>query len=39
MFKCKKKAVSIVEQTADRNHADNHDDENVDNLLNSSQAA
>ena len=38
MFKCKKKAVSIVEQIADKNHADDHDNKNVDNLLNSSQA-
>jgi predicted metal-binding protein len=35
VFKCKKEAVSIVEQTADNDH--NH--KNVDNLLSKSQAA
>ena len=38
VFKCKKKAVSIVKQIADKNHANDHDNKNVDNLLNSSWA-
>ena len=43
MFKCKKEAVSIIEQI-DKNHADDHDhdhnhNQNVDNLLSKSQAA
>ena len=36
VFKCKEEAISIVEQTADRDHADNHED--VDNLLSKSWA-
>ena len=36
VFKHKEKTVSIVKQTADRDYADDHDNENVDNLLSSS---
>ena len=30
------KNVLIVKQTADKNHANNHNDKNIDNLINSS---
>ena len=39
VFKYKEEAISIIEQTADRDHADDHDDKNDNNLLSSSQAA
>ena len=38
VFKHKKKAVSIIEQIVNRDHTDDHNNKNIDNLLSSSWA-